>query len=92
MPLGDWLCCCDLHLVHLSNGQGLGPFNPAFTGEGGLIGAAYALAAPGPAETPAPVPTVDEARPNRLGATFDAGAGQAPGGRSGPSAIASRRS
>ena len=82
VPLGDRLALFgDLHLVHLSNGQGLGPFNPAFTGEGGLIGAAYALAAPGPAETPAPVPTVDEARPNwRPGATFDAGAGQAPGG------------
>ena len=81
VPLGPRLSLFgDLHAVHLSNGQGLGPFNPAFTGEGGLIGAAYALAPPGPTETPEPVATVDEARPNwRPGATFDAGAGSAAG-------------
>ena len=82
VPIGERLSLFgDLHVVHLSNGQGLGPFNPAFTGEGGLIGAAYALAAPGPPVAPAPVATVDEARPDwRPGATFDAGAGQAAGG------------
>ena len=82
VPIGERLALFgDLHLVHLSNGQGLGPFNPAFTGEGGLIGAAYALAPPGPAEAPAPIATVDEARPDwRPGATFDAGAGQAAAG------------
>jgi len=32
-----------VHAVHLSNGQGLGPFNPAFTGAGVLLGASYAL-------------------------------------------------
>ncbi len=82
VPLGERLSLFgDLHLVHLSNGQGLGPFNPAFTGEGGLIGAAYALAPPGPVAAPEPVATVDEARPGwRPGATFDAGAGHAPAG------------
>jgi hypothetical protein len=81
VPLGDRLSLFgDLHLVHLSNGQGLGPFNPAFTGEGALMGAAYALAPPGPAAAPDPITTVDEARPDwRPGATFDAGAGQAAG-------------
>jgi hypothetical protein len=81
VPLGDRLSLFgDLHVVHLSNGQGLGAFNPAFTGEGGVIGAAYALAPPGPTEVPAPIATVDEARPDwRPGATFDAGAGQAAG-------------
>ena len=77
VPLGDRLSLFgDLHGVHLSNGQGLGPFNPAFTGEGGLIGAAYALAPPGPSAAPESVATVDEARPGwRPGATFDAGVG-----------------
>jgi hypothetical protein len=82
VPIGERLSLFgDLHAVHLSNGQGLGPFNPAFTGDGGLIGAAYALAAPGPPADPRPVATVDEARPAwRPGATFDAGAGQAAAG------------
>src|SRR5579863_4242292 len=66
----------DVHAVHLSNGQGLGPFNPTFTGEGALIGAAYALAPRGPPALPLPVTVVDEARSDwRPGATFDAGAG-----------------
>jgi len=44
----------DLQIVHLSNGQGLGPFNPAFSGFGGLIGITYALAPkPAPGATPA---------------------------------------
>jgi hypothetical protein len=81
VPLGERLSLFgDLHAVHLSNGQGLGPFNPAFTGGGGFIGAAYALAPPGPAVAPEPIATVDEARPDwRPGATFDAGAGQVAG-------------
>ncbi len=82
VPLGERLSLFgELHAVHLSNGQGLGPSNPAFTGEGGLIGVACALAPPGPTAAPAPVAAVDEARPDwRPGATFDAGAGQAAGG------------
>jgi hypothetical protein len=82
VPLGQRLALFgDLQAVHLSNGQGLGRFNPAFTGEGASIGAAYALAPPGPAAAPEPIATVDEARPDwRPGATFDAGAGQAGGG------------
>ena len=82
VPIGERLSLFgDLHVVHLSNGQGLGPFNPAFTGEGGLIGAAYALAAPGSPAAPEPVATVDEARPDwRPGATFDAGAGHTAAG------------
>ena len=45
LPVGDRLSLiADVHTVHLSNGQGLGPFNPAFTGAGVLIGATYAFA------------------------------------------------
>ncbi|HLK89116.1 MAG TPA: hypothetical protein VKZ18_04425 [Polyangia bacterium] len=82
VPIGDRLSLFgELHLVHLSNGQGLGPFNPAFTGAGGLVGAACALAPPGPPTPPESIPPVDEARPNwHPGATFDAGAGHAPAG------------
>jgi hypothetical protein len=82
MPLGDRLSLFgDLHAVHLSNGQGLGPFNPAFTGEGGLVGAAYALGPPGPPEETAPIAVVDEARSDwRPGATFDVGGGHGPAG------------
>jgi hypothetical protein len=82
VPLGERLLVFgDLHVVHLSNGQGLGPFNPAFTGEGGLIGAAYALAPPGPPAASVPIAVVGEARPDwRPGATFDAGAGHAAAG------------
>ena len=82
VPIGDRLSLFgDLHAVHLSNGQGLGPFNPAFTGEGALVGAVYGLAPPGPEAVPEPVATVDEARPGwRPGATFDAGAGHTAAG------------
>jgi hypothetical protein len=46
----------DLQVVHLSNGQGLGPFNPAFDGYAGLIGINYALAHEPPrGATPLPV-------------------------------------
>jgi len=81
VPLGQRLSLFgDLHAVHLSNGQGLGPSNPAFTGEGALLGAAYALGPPGPTAAPQPIATVDQARPDwRPGATFDAGAGQVAG-------------
>ncbi len=34
----------DLQVVHLSNGQGLGPFNPSFDGYAGLVGITYAIA------------------------------------------------
>ncbi len=45
VPVSDRLSLiADVHAVHLSNGQGLGPFNPAFTGGGVLLGAAYTLA------------------------------------------------
>jgi hypothetical protein len=44
LRVGDRLSlAADVHAVHLSNGQGLGPFNPAFTGGGVLIGAVYAF-------------------------------------------------
>jgi len=82
VPIGDRLSLFgDLHLAHLSNGQGLGAFNPAFGGEGGLVGADYALA---PREADAlastPHPPVDEARPGwQPGATFDAEIGNVNG-------------
>ena len=61
VPLGQRLSVFgDLHAVHLSNGQGLGPSNPAFTGEGALLGAAYALGPPGPTAAPQPIATVDQ--------------------------------
>ncbi|HEY8927331.1 MAG TPA: hypothetical protein VIU64_23270 [Polyangia bacterium] len=34
----------DAHAAHLSNGQGLGPFNPSFDGYGGILGVNVALA------------------------------------------------
>ena len=83
VPIGERLSLFgDLHAVHLSNGQGLGPFNPSFTGEGGIARRGVrAGVRPGPSAEPQPVATVDEARPDwRPGATFDAGAGQAAGG------------
>jgi hypothetical protein len=85
LGVGDRLSLfADVHGVHLSNGQGLGPFNPAYTGEGVLVGAAYALAPPdGDADDAATNPqavAVDEARPSwHPGATFDAEAGSAAG-------------
>ena len=80
IPLGARLTLFgDVQAVHLSNGQGLGPGNPAFTGEGALLGAAYALEKP---EAPTAQgdlrPPIDEARSGwRPGATFDAGIGHA---------------
>jgi len=45
VPIGPRLTVTgDLHVTHLSNGQGLGPFNPAFDGWGGLLSINYALA------------------------------------------------
>jgi hypothetical protein len=78
LPLSDRLSLIgDLHAVHLSNGQGLGPFNPAFTGEGGLLGAAYALEPPDAADPPASA-SVDEARATWApGAIVDAEVGNA---------------
>lgn len=78
LPLDDRLALFgDLHVVHLSNGQGLGPFNPAFGGAGGLLGATYALAPRDEPEAPLPVHApVQEARPNwQPGATVDASIG-----------------
>jgi len=75
VPIDDRLSLFgDLHVAHLSNGQGLGAFNPAFSGEGGLVGADYALAPTAPdALASEPRPPVDEARPSwHPGATFDA--------------------
>jgi hypothetical protein len=82
LPIGERLSLFgDLHVVHLSNGQGLGPFNPAFNGEGGLFGVTYALEPPGPPDAPEPIAVVDESRPDWLpGTTFDAGAGHATAG------------
>jgi hypothetical protein len=74
----------DLHATHLSNDQGLGPFNPAFNGYGGTIGLNYALA-PEPTPTPAaafgpggPRGVEPETPPARSwpGVILDAGAGQ----------------
>jgi hypothetical protein len=82
IPVGERLALYgELHAVHLSNGQGLGPGNPAFTGEGALVGAAYALAPLDPsADQAASLPAVEEARPNlKPGATFDAEVGNADG-------------
>ena len=47
IPIGGRIAVIgDLQVVHLSNGQGLGPFNPAFGGYGGLVGINYALEPP----------------------------------------------
>jgi hypothetical protein len=61
VPLGPRVALFgDLHATHLSNGQGIGPFNPSFNGWGGLAGVTYALASERPAECPPPPET-----PNR---------------------------
>ena len=83
IPLGPRLSVIgDLHATHLSNGQGLGPFNPAFGGYGGTIGFNYALA-PEPTAAPALGPegltdAESEIPPahSTPGLIFDAGAGR----------------
>jgi hypothetical protein len=56
IPLGPRLALFgEVNGTHLSNGQGIGSFNPAFNGFGGLLGASYALspeAPPAPPEEP----------------------------------------
>jgi hypothetical protein len=47
--------------THLSNGQGIGTFNPAFNGVGGLLAASYALS-PEPPPPPAAEPESDDPR------------------------------
>jgi hypothetical protein len=82
IPLGPRLAIIgDLHATHLSNGQGLGPFNPAFGGYGGTIGFNYALA-PEPTTVSASGPeglagAESEIPPSHStpGLIFDAGAG-----------------
>ncbi len=76
----------DLHATHLSNDQGLGPFNPAFNGYGGIIGFNYTLA-PEPAAAPSEPPGPDGPPGAETGSTrvrstpgliLDAGAGRTP--------------
>jgi hypothetical protein len=83
MPLGPRLSVLgDLHATHVSNGQGLGPFNPAFGGYGGTIGLNYALA-PEPTAAPALAPDDVTSAESEIppahstpGLIFDAGAGR----------------
>jgi hypothetical protein len=87
IPIGSRLSIIgDLHATHLSNDQGLGPFNPAFNGYGGIIGLNYVLApepaaAPIEPSTPEGLPVAKPETP-RVGSTpgliLDAGAGRTP--------------
>ena len=80
VPIGPRVSVAgDLHVTHLSNGQGLGPFNPAFGGWGGLLSVNYALA-PEPVETlgcSSPSETEDPRAGWTPGAVVDAVAGHA---------------
>jgi hypothetical protein len=87
IPIGSQLSVIgDLHATHLSNGQGLGPFNPAFNGYGGIVGFNYNLV-PEPAAAPIAAFSPDDAmgaepetrrvRPTP-GLILDAGAGRTP--------------
>jgi hypothetical protein len=70
LPLGTRFSLMgDLHVSHLSNGQGLGPFNPAFDGYGGTLAINYALASEVAPETvPCTEPEGSTASPDpRLG-------------------------
>lgn len=51
----EWSCAMRGFAVHLSNGQGLGPHNPAYDGYGVAVGVARSLSAPTlPAAPPSP--------------------------------------
>jgi hypothetical protein len=73
---GRWRGSVELFTVHLSNGQGLGPFNPAYDGVGATLAVGYALAS-GPviarpaASLPSP-PPLDLVVDASLGAVDDA--------------------
>lgn len=91
IPIGSRLSIIgDLHTSHLSNGQGLGPYNPAFNGYAGFVGFNYAIA-PEPPVSPiepplagtdpnvAPAAETEVARVRSAPALIlDAGAGRAP--------------
>jgi hypothetical protein len=65
----------DLHFTHLSNGQGLGPFNPAFNGYGGVLAINRAFD-PEPACEAAPPDVSESPPPDRTpGAIAEGGAG-----------------
>lgn len=67
------------HYSHLSNGQGLGPFNPAFDGLGVGLDLRYALAPRPPFEGSGP-PAFAAARPSRTpGFVIDGSVGAAGG-------------
>ncbi|MEZ4408606.1 MAG: hypothetical protein R3A52_19335 [Polyangiales bacterium] len=73
-----WTLALDARYAHLSNGQGLGPHNPAFDGYGASLSARYALAPrhdiPGPWEG---VPPPTEGRTiSTPGGTLDLGVGK----------------
>jgi hypothetical protein len=76
VPLGPRVALFgDLHVTHLSNGQGLGAFNPSFNGWGALVGVNYALGTETPAE-PAPPPEMANPRAGwRPGVIVDGDAG-----------------
>jgi hypothetical protein len=87
IPIGSQLSVIgDLHATHLSNDQGLGPFNPAFNGYGGIIGLNCTLAPESPATPiePSGPEGLRGAEPEtpRVGSTpgliLDAGAGRTP--------------
>jgi hypothetical protein len=77
IPVGTRLALFgDVQAVHLSNGQGLGPYNPAFTGEGVLVGAAYALAPPAPSSNASSDDSSDDSSNASSDASSDAFAGE----------------
>lgn len=63
----------ELAATHLSNGQGVGPFNPAYDGWGALAGVNVLLQPPPEAPAPADQPAPDAPEPANPRATFTPG-------------------
>ncbi|MES1164589.1 MAG: hypothetical protein ABUR63_02425 [Verrucomicrobiota bacterium] len=71
VPLGARLTLFgDLAVTHLSNGQGIGSYNPAYDGWGGLVGVNFSL---GAATEPPEAPPSSVAEPPNPRATFTPG-------------------
>jgi hypothetical protein len=78
VPIGARLSLmAEVHATHLSNGQGLGDFNPAFGGHGALAGVSYALSATPPVAPPEPAATPNPRDGWTPGAIGEADAGWA---------------
>lgn len=74
-----WSAGARAFMIHLSNGQGLGPFNPAYDGYGVGLSVARALGDRSSTGAMAPAPTIAPPRGPRLAVVTDAEVGAADG-------------